>query len=114
MQCPRVHLKTDRAELKNYGRKQRKKLPGFSGSDLHHSKFLFDALRGSHVEVKILYNYVQDQASTTYFPFLSIESNMALASSSVVSPCAFIASFSDFLTSLGMFLADPEINMLAP
>jgi hypothetical protein len=105
----------DGAESKNTEESRENKISlGFSGSDLPHSKFLFDALRGSHVEEKILYNYVQDQASTTYFPFLSIESNMALASSSVVSPWAFIASFSDFLTSLGMFLADPEINMLAP
>jgi hypothetical protein len=96
-------------------KKMRKRiLIDISGSSLPQFLFLLNVQRGSHVNASTSGNYLHDQASTTYFPFLSIESNMALASSSVFSPWALIASFSDFLTSLGMFFADPEMKMLAP
>ena len=55
-----------------------------------------------------------DQASTTYLPLFSRELRIALASSSDLRPCDIITSLRALRTSAGIFLADPDMNTLAP
>jgi hypothetical protein len=63
---------------------------------------------------KIIKSYNYDQASTTYNPFLSIKDRRAFASTSVLTPWVIIIPLIAFLTSAGMRLADPEMNIQAP